>query len=73
MRYSQAEKINIIRLVEESDLPVKQTLAELDVSRSTFYRWYKGIWKRGMKSWLTEKRDHGSSGIVSRMKSVRRS
>ena len=29
-RYSQAEKMEIIRLVETSDLPVKQTLAELD-------------------------------------------
>ncbi|MBN8635125.1 MAG: hypothetical protein J0M07_07350 [Anaerolineae bacterium] len=27
-------------LVEESALPVKQTLAELDVPRSIFSRWY---------------------------------
>jgi RNA-directed DNA polymerase len=27
-------------MVEESSLPVKQTLAELDIPRSTFYRWY---------------------------------
>lgn len=40
MRYTQAEKMEIIRLVEESDLPVKRTLEELDVPRSTFYRWY---------------------------------
>ena len=40
MRYSQAEKLEIIRLVETSDLPVKRTLAELGVPRSTFYRWY---------------------------------
>lgn len=40
MRYSQAEKLEIIRLVEASHLSVKQTLAELDVPRSTFYRWY---------------------------------
>lgn len=40
-RYSQAEKIEIIRLVETSELPVKQTLAELDVPRSTFYDWYR--------------------------------
>ena len=26
MRYSQSEKMEIIRLVEESDLPVKRTL-----------------------------------------------
>ena len=41
MRYTQAEKMEIIRLVEASDLPVKRTLAELDVPRSTFYRWYE--------------------------------
>lgn len=40
-RYAQAEKMEIIRLVETSDLPVKQTLAELDVPRSTFYDWYR--------------------------------
>jgi putative transposase len=40
MRYSQAEKLEIIRLVEESELPVQRTLDELEVPRSTFYRWY---------------------------------
>ncbi len=39
-RSSAGEKLEIIRLVEESALPVKQTLAELDIPRSTFYRWY---------------------------------
>jgi putative transposase len=46
-RYSQAEKMEIIRLVETSDLPVKQTLAELDVPRSTFYDWYRRYTERG--------------------------
>ena len=41
MRYSQSEKMEIIRTVEESDLSVRRTLEELDVSRSTFYRWYQ--------------------------------
>lgn len=41
MRYSQAEKMEIIRLVEDSDLPVKRTLEELEVPRSSFYRWYE--------------------------------
>jgi putative transposase len=40
MRYSPAEKMEIIRLVERSTLSIKATLAELDVPRSTFYRWY---------------------------------
>ena len=40
MRYTQAEKYEIIRTVEESDLSAKRTLAELGVPRSTFYDWY---------------------------------
>ncbi|GAB4431672.1 MAG: hypothetical protein Kow00106_25730 [Anaerolineae bacterium] len=46
-RYSQAEKMEIIRLVETSELPVKQTLAELDVPRSTFYDWYRRYAEHG--------------------------
>jgi putative transposase len=41
MRYGQSEKLEIIRTVENSELSVKQTLAELDISKSTFYRWYE--------------------------------
>jgi len=41
MRHSPAEKREILRLVEESDLGVKRTLQVLDVPRSTFYRWYQ--------------------------------
>jgi len=41
MRYAQAEKMEIIRMVEDSQLPVKRTLEELDVNRSTFYNWYR--------------------------------
>ena len=40
MRYSAAEKLEIIRLVERSHLPAKHTLAMLGVPRTTFYRWY---------------------------------
>ena len=47
MRYSQAEKMEVIRLVEESRLPVKRTLVELDISRSTFYGWYKRYCEEG--------------------------
>jgi len=41
MRYTQAEKMEIIRLVENSDLSIRQTLRELDVPKSSFYRWYE--------------------------------
>lgn len=47
MRYSVAEKREIIRLVEGSDLGVRRTLVELDVPRSSFYRWYKAYQERG--------------------------
>ncbi|MEQ8671868.1 MAG: helix-turn-helix domain-containing protein [Aggregatilineales bacterium] len=40
-RYSQTEKMEIIQMVEQSELSVKQTLKELDVPRSTFYDWYR--------------------------------
>ena len=40
MRYPASEKLEIIRLVEQSHLPVKRTLAKLCVARATFYRWY---------------------------------
>ena len=40
MRYSQAEKMEIIRMVEGSALSVAQTLRELDVNRGSFYDWY---------------------------------
>jgi putative transposase len=46
-RYWQAEKMEIIRLVETSELPVKQTLTELDVPRSTFYDWYRHYLQEG--------------------------
>ena len=40
MRYPGTEKLEIIRLVEHSPLPVRQTLAKLGIARATFYRWY---------------------------------
>jgi putative transposase len=39
MRYPASEKLEIIRLVEQSHLPVRRTLEKLGVSRATFYRW----------------------------------
>lgn len=41
MRREQSEKMEIIHLVEHSNLSVKRTLEELNVPRSTFYRWYQ--------------------------------
>ena len=47
MRRTAAEKYEIIRLVEGSDLPVRRTLRELQVNRSTFYTWYRRYAERG--------------------------
>ena len=41
MRYSQSEKMEIIRMVENSSLGVKRTLEQLGINRSTFYVWYR--------------------------------
>jgi len=40
MRYPASEKLEIIRLVERSHLPVRRTLATLGIPSTTFYRWY---------------------------------
>ncbi len=40
MRYPASEKLEIIRTVEGSHLPTKQTLDMLCIPRTTFYRWY---------------------------------
>ena len=40
MRYPASEKLEIIRVVEQSHLPVGRTLAQLGIPRATFYRWY---------------------------------
>ena len=39
MRYPASEKAEIIRLVEQSHLPVRRTLEKLGIPRATFYRW----------------------------------
>ena len=40
MRYPASEKLEIIRIVEQSHLPAKRTLDKLGIARRTFYRWY---------------------------------
>ena len=55
MRYPASEKLEIIRIVERSHLPVKQTLAKIGVSRPTFYRWYD-LYRRFGKAGLEDRR-----------------
>jgi len=54
MRYPASEKLEIIKLVEGSHLPAKQTLDKLGIPRPTFYRWYDRYL------------EHGEDGLVDR-------
>lgn len=40
MRYPASEKLEIIKIVEQSHLPAKRPLDQLGIARRTFYRWY---------------------------------
>ena len=60
MRLTAAEKHEIIRLVEGSDLSVRRTLRELGVHQSTFYAWYRRY--QGV----------GATGLVPRPAAARR-
>jgi len=39
MRYPASEKMEVIRTVETSPLPVRRTLAQIGIPKSTFYAW----------------------------------
>jgi len=41
VRLQASEKLEVIRLVEGSELSARRTLQEFGVSRSTFYAWYR--------------------------------
>lgn len=47
MRRSASEKMEIIRIVDGSELSARQTLRELGINRSTFYGWYKRYQEKG--------------------------
>ena len=49
MKYSPSEKLEIIRIVEDSDLSVRKTLKEVGIHRSTFYNWYRGYLEDGVE------------------------
>ena len=40
MRYPASEKLEIIRIVEQSHQSARKTLDKLGIPRRTFYRWY---------------------------------
>ena len=55
IRYAPEEKAEIIHLVEHSNLTIKQTLKELNVSRSTFYCWYRRYQEEGLEGLQNKK------------------
>ena len=60
MRYTQAEKMEIIRTVEDSEFSVRKTLEELDINRGTFYEWYRRY------------RENGYDGLANRKSSPKK-
>jgi len=52
MRRSASEKMEIIKIVSESELGPTRTLEELGISRSTFYEWYDRYLKHGFDGLL---------------------
>ena len=60
MRYSQSEKMEIIRTVEDSEIGVVRTLHELGIPKSTFYKWYDRY------------REEGYEGLAPKEKQQRR-
>lgn len=50
MRYPAEEKLEIIRLVEQSHIPTKKTLDRLGIPRSTFYLWYDKYTQGGIEA-----------------------
>ena len=57
MRYPASEKLEIIRLVDGSHLPIKRTLEKLGIPRTTFYRWYDRYQAFG-ETGLEDRRPH---------------
>jgi len=57
MRFTPSEKMEIIRMVEESTLSVQQTLREMDIPRSSFYDWYKRYQDEGYDGFVSQYQD----------------
>jgi len=65
MRYPASEKLEIIRLVEQSHLPACRTLRQLGVPPATFYRWVDRYQRGGPdarheRAWRGRERDSSS-------------
>lgn len=56
MRLTQSEKMEVIRLVESSDVSANQTLKQLGINKSTYYTWYKRYLEGGYDGLSVSKR-----------------
>src|SRR4051812_33164676 len=65
MRYPASEKAEIIRLVEQSHLPVRRTLEKLGIPRATFYAGTIFTEPAGLRLWATVRPGRGASGTAS--------
>ncbi|KAB0564168.1 IS3 family transposase [Brucella anthropi] len=65
MRYPATEKLEIIRLVEQSHLSARQTLDKLGIPRPTFYRWYSRFLAHGVEG--LEERTSAASRVWNRI------
>ncbi|WP_433850664.1 IS3 family transposase [Brucella pseudogrignonensis] len=65
MRYPATEKLEIIRLVEQSHLSARQTLEKLGIPRPTFYRWYDRFQTHGVEG--LEERTSAASRVWNRI------
>ena len=68
MRFSQQEKYEIIRIVEDSEIGVRPTLKELGIHRSTFYNWYGRYKEEGFDGLASKKRNSFWNRIPPKMK-----
>ena len=73
MRYPASEKLEIIRLVEQSHLPVRATLDKLGITRSTFYRWYDAYQRGGPEALNDILRSRAGSGTAYQTRPASRS
>ena len=58
MHYSQSEKMEIIRIIEGSEIGVVRTLRELGIHPSVFYKWYNAYKEQGFDGLARKKRRH---------------
>lgn len=73
MRYPASEKVEIIRLVENSHLSARRTLQKIGIPRSTFNRWYDRFLSGGVDALEDRSPGQAGSGTASPMRSATRS